>query len=67
MAFLLIQCSKLIPPGKHILWRNGKPVFMGEIGLPIEDVDYDKIQVNPVDYERIVAAFERASAALEDK
>lgn len=50
---MIVISNELILPGKLVLCRDGKPVFVGTIGDPIEDVDFDKIQVNPADYERI--------------
>jgi hypothetical protein len=58
---MVIESNDMIPPGKHVLWRNGKPVWMGSLGAPIEDVECDKIQVNPADYERIKAATSRTA------
>ena len=50
-----IEAIDLIPVGKLAIWRDGRPVWMGSLGMPIEDVECDKIQVNPADYERISA------------
>jgi hypothetical protein len=44
-----------VPHGFHVLWRGGRPVWVGRIGAPIEDAEFDKITVNPADYERIKA------------
>jgi hypothetical protein len=53
---IAIEGSRLVPEGKHILWRHGQPIWCGPIGAPIEDVEFDRITVNPADYERVVLA-----------
>lgn len=59
---ITIEGADLVPQGKHILWRNGQPIWCGPLGAPTEDVDYDRITVNPHDYERFVlATMERKS------
>jgi hypothetical protein len=51
----IIESNPLVPHGFHVLWRGGRPVWVGRIGAPIEDAEFDKITVNPADYERIKA------------
>lgn len=53
---IAIEGSGLVPGGKHILWRKGAPVWCGPLGAPIEDVEFDRVTVNPADYERFVLA-----------
>jgi len=50
---MIVQKSRLVPPGKLILCRNGMPVWAGSIGAPIEDVECDKMIVSPSDYDRV--------------
>ncbi len=52
---MIIESHRYIPPGFQVLWRGGKVVWMGSLGAPTEDAEYDKITVNPIDYERIKA------------
>jgi hypothetical protein len=57
---MIVEASDLIPPGMHALWHNGRAVWMGQLGMPIEDAVCDKIMVHPSDYGRIKAAAVRA-------
>lgn len=52
----VIEGAGLVPAGMHILWRNGQPIWCGPLGAPIEDVDFDRVTVNPADYERFILA-----------
>ncbi len=50
---MFFQASDLVPEGMHLLWKNGRPVYCGRIGEPIEDADCDEIWLHPSDYERL--------------
>ena len=52
---MIIEANRFVAPGFQVLWKNGKVVWMGSLGAPTEDAEYDKITVSPVDYERIKA------------
>jgi hypothetical protein len=40
-------------PG-HAIWkRRGEPVWMGRLGQPVEDVDYDEIVLHWTDIAKI--------------
>jgi hypothetical protein len=41
--------------GKCALWRNGRVIWVGSLGAPFEDVDFDAITVSVEDFERIKA------------
>lgn len=48
-----IESSDLVPPGKQVLWRGGRAIWTGSLGAPIEDVEFDRVTLNPTDYERV--------------
>lgn len=56
IAGITFEGSGLVPIGKHLLWRDGKRVWCGDIGMPIEDVECDRITLNPDDFERVCDA-----------
>lgn len=58
---IIIEGSGLVPRGFQILWRDGNPVWCGNIGAPIEDAEFDRVTVNPNDYERMRASISTAS------
>ena len=61
MAPLRIIADRHQVAGKVALLRNGKPVWIGDIMAPWDDVDCDTIIVAPSDYDKIERAFnERA-------
>lgn len=64
---IAIEGMSIVPQGKQILWRDGMPIWCGDLGSPIEDVEFDRMSVNPADFERIVEATkdERARAEME--
>jgi hypothetical protein len=45
----------LMARGKCALWRNGRVIWIGSLGEPFEDVDFDAITVSVEDFERIKA------------
>lgn len=51
-----IEGSSLVPAGKQILWRAGVAIWCGPLGSPIEDVEFDRISVNPAVYEYLAKA-----------
>lgn len=54
-----VIASAVIPKGKLLLLREGKPVYFGTIGDPIEDAEFDCVALNPADGVRLKASFER--------
>lgn len=64
---MIIESHELVPMGVHVLWRRGKVVWWGKLGMPIEDVEFDKIQVNPADFERIKAEMPTANKRTLDR
>lgn len=50
----IIEGSGIVPAGKQVLWRDDEPIWCGPLGAPIEDAEFDRITVNPQDYERFV-------------
>jgi hypothetical protein len=44
-------------PGYCALMRAGQVIWVGKLGAPIEDVEFDGVIVHPDDYQRIKAAF----------
>jgi len=48
-----VKSSRLIPRRRQVLYREGVPVWYGEIGAPIEDAVFDMIMVHPDDYHAI--------------
>lgn len=53
---MTLDTSILVLPNHCVLWRDGKPVWMGPFASPIEDVECDRMTVNPLDYERVKVA-----------
>lgn len=50
---LKVTSSGMILTGHVALKRSGKVVWVGPIGMPLEDAVCDEIIVSPTDYERI--------------
>ena len=47
-----ISGSNKISEGVCALVRNGKVIFVGKLGDPIEDVEFDGLILSVADYER---------------
>lgn len=45
-----ILCNELMPDGKIALYKGSAAVWVGPVGSPIEDVDFDEIMLSPNDY-----------------
>jgi hypothetical protein len=50
---MVIRASKYLQPGRVALEREGKIVWVGRLGDPIEDAVCDVMIVSEVDYQRI--------------
>lgn len=50
---VLFSPSQFVPKGKQLLWNCGRPVICVPIGAPIEDAEFDHVQLNPADYENL--------------
>jgi len=48
-----IQARDLLPVGKIGLVRGGELVWVGSIGSPISDAEFDTVLMNPTDIERL--------------
>jgi len=51
---LIVQNDDVLP-GYHVLMRNGEPIWMGPIGVPIEGCD--TVVINPLDYDLLAKQF----------
>ena len=58
-----IQSSNMIPKGKHALTKNGKVVFFGTIGDPIENIDCDGVIMHPDEVAALNAELDRLNCA----
>lgn len=47
------QSRSLLPAGKIALVRDGQVVWIGPLGSPIEDAEFDTVLMNPADIERL--------------
>lgn len=45
-----ILYNDLMPDGEIALYMGGATVWVGPVGSPIEDVDFDAIMLSPNDY-----------------
>lgn len=50
---LRISASALVPPGRWILMRDGRPVATVARGAPIEDAEIDELIVPEADFADI--------------
>jgi hypothetical protein len=57
-AEIAIAKSNYMPEGKIALWKNGNVIWSGDIGSPIEDVDFDMVTFAPRDHERVMKDFD---------
>jgi hypothetical protein len=48
-----VIADKFMLEGYQALMRNGQVVWVGKIGMPIEDVEFDTLILHPNDYERL--------------
>ena len=48
--WIRVLCNDLMPDGKIALYKGGLTVWVGPVGSPIEDVDFDEIMMSPNDY-----------------
>jgi hypothetical protein len=48
-----IQARDLLPVGKIGLVRDGELVWVGSVGSPISDAEFDTVLMNPTDIERL--------------
>jgi len=58
LGSLSVQSHDLMPAGTQALKRNGRLVWIGPLGAPIEDADFDTIIVSSADFERFKARFD---------
>ncbi len=49
----VITASEFVGEGRIVLMQGAKPVWMGRLSAPWDDVECDTMIVNPVDFERI--------------
>lgn len=47
---IVIEANAFVPVGQLALSRNGRIVWTGNLGSPIDDVDFDKAYVSPFDF-----------------
>ena len=50
-----VDGGDLVPPGRALLMKNGKVVWLALLGQPIEDVDFDEMVLNSGDYASLRA------------
>ncbi len=50
---ITITGSALVPEGRQVLTRAGKTVYIGDIGDPIEDAEFDGVILSPSDYQKL--------------
>lgn len=48
-----VEASPQVPDGIWVLWRKGKVVWTGQLGAPIEDIDFDKATMSTADFMRM--------------
>lgn len=51
---MLVRPNLLCSKGKQVLWKDGCVVWIGDLGSPIEDAEFDAITVHPDDYEFMI-------------
>lgn len=51
-----VTSSPFLPTGMHALWRGNKVVWVGPLGAPTEDVEYDKVTLSAFDFGLLKAA-----------
>lgn len=49
----------LLPVGKVALVRDRQIVWIGSLGSPFEDAEFDTVLLNPLDIERVAAGVEK--------
>jgi len=50
---VLVQASEFVSEGMLVLWQGDAVIWVGPLGAPIEDVECDRVTLNPKDYARI--------------
>lgn len=55
----IIENDKMLP-GFHVLMRNGRVIWLGRLGAPIEHVELDTIIMHPTDANALKQQFAHA-------
>ncbi len=46
-----IYASPYVPEGRQVLRRDGKNIYIGRLGDPIEDAEFDEVVLSHADFE----------------
>lgn len=59
LAGIHFSASLLLLPGFIVLKRRGMLVWVGPLGSPIEDAEYDAVVLHPYDLKRLMVALDK--------